>query len=63
MGADPECPDLDLKHETCFCQIVTKLFHIVEPDVAVFGRKDYQQLCVIKRMVRSRNAWLEQKTE
>ncbi|KAJ9518730.1 hypothetical protein QJQ45_026005 [Haematococcus lacustris] len=33
-------------------QVVTKLFHIVEPDVAVFGQKDYQQLRIIKRMVR-----------
>jgi hypothetical protein len=33
-------------------QVVTKLFHIVEPDVAVFGRKDYQQWRVITRMVR-----------
>lgn len=32
--------------------MVTKLFHIVEPDVAVFGRKDYQQWRVIQRMVR-----------
>ncbi|GBF96254.1 hypothetical protein Rsub_08799 [Raphidocelis subcapitata] len=32
--------------------IVAKLFHIVEPDVAVFGRKDYQQWRVITRMVR-----------
>jgi pantothenate synthetase len=31
---------------------VTKLFHIVEPDTAVFGRKDYQQWRVISRMVR-----------
>lgn len=33
-------------------QVVTKLFHIVEPDVAVFGQKDYQQWRVITRMVR-----------
>ncbi|GIL45485.1 hypothetical protein Vafri_2713 [Volvox africanus] len=34
------------------CTVVTKLFHICEPDVAVFGRKDYQQWRVICRMVR-----------
>jgi pantoate--beta-alanine ligase len=32
--------------------VVTKLFHIVEPDVAVFGQKDYQQWRLISRMVR-----------
>ncbi|KAF3341620.1 pantoate--beta-alanine ligase-like protein [Carex littledalei] len=32
--------------------IVTKLFHIVEPDVAIFGKKDYQQWRIISRMVR-----------
>lgn len=31
--------------------IVTKLFNIVEPDVAVFGKKDYQQWRIIQRMV------------
>jgi pantoate--beta-alanine ligase len=32
--------------------IVTKLFHITKPHVAVFGEKDYQQLAIIRRMVR-----------
>ncbi|KAL8146838.1 hypothetical protein AgCh_004537 [Apium graveolens] len=32
--------------------IVTKLFNIVDPDVAVFGKKDYQQWRLVTRMVR-----------
>ncbi len=39
--------------------IVTKLFHLVEPDRAYFGKKDYQQWRVIQRMVRDLNMPIE----
>ena len=36
---------------TGVCTVVSKLFNIVQPRVAVFGKKDYQQFMIVRRMV------------
>ena len=39
-------------HFTGVCQVVSRLFYIVRPDRAYFGEKDWQQIAVVKAMVR-----------
>lgn len=46
-------------HFNGVCQIVSKLFYIVEPNRAYFGEKDFQQIAVVRAMVKDLNIPVE----